>query len=261
VSVDPPPPRSVVVELCGLPGAGKSSLASAIGAMGDRLGVAFPTAGIAPDVPAGRRIARKLGLCSVETARRPALEATMIRQIVRSGQPSPAGAVSRWVQWASTQSLMGRARGVAGVHVFDEGVLQSLWSLGLRGDPEATLRTLAASVGRWSSPDLVIVLDPPVELLAGRLRDRPSSHSRLQRVSDDAELHAELVVGRSLLERLAVWWEAIAPVEASLVRMRGEHGDPGVAMVAIDAAVRRIEATTAGSYAVARRRGGSKAGP
>lgn len=252
--------RAVIVELCGLPGAGKTSLASALGHVQDGASFLRPTLGIAPDVSAERRLARKLGLVAVETIRRPVLEAKIASRIGRSGQPGTVEAVSRWVQWASTQSLMGRARGTPQVHLFDEGVVQALWSLALRGDPAATLGTLSGSVGRWSFPDVVIVLDPPVELLVRRLRDRRSAHSRLQRLSDDAELHAELVRGRALLDRLITWWRSAAPAEASVIRIGGAYHDPGVVMHAIDAAVHRIDAKPP-IVAVGGREGASAAGP
>lgn len=242
MSAEQRPPRSFIVEFCGLPGAGKTSLSSAIGQEGDGLTLSRPTRGIAPDVPTGRRLSRKLGLIAAESIRRPVLEARLAHLIGRSGQPGMGEAVSRWVQWASTQALMSRARRAPGVHVFDEGVLQALWSLGLRGDPAAALRMLTGSVGRWSAPDLVIVLDPPVDLLVRRLRDRSSEHSRLQRLTDDVELHAELVRGRTLLDRLVAWWDETSGAEASVVRIRNEQHDPAVTMVAVDAAIRRTVA-------------------
>ena len=231
-------PRSIVVEFCGLPGAGKTSLSSAVEQEWDGL-VSRPTRRIAPDVPAGRRLSRKLGLVAAEATRRPLLEARVAHRIARSEQPGAGEAAKRWVQWASTQSLMSRARRAPGVHVFDEGVLQALWSLALRGDPAATLNTLTGSGGRWSAPDLVIVVDPPVELLVRRLRDRASEHSRLQRLADDEELRAELVRGRSLLDRLVVWWDETSRIEGSVARIRGERHD---AAAAIAAAIHRVGA-------------------
>jgi AAA domain len=232
-------PRSIVVEFCGLPGAGKTSLSSAVEQEWDGLLVSRPTRRIAPDVPAGRRLSRKLGLVAAEATRRPLLEARVAHRIARSRQPGAGEAAKRWIQWASTQSLMGRARRAPGVHVFDEGVLQALWSLALRGDPSATLRVLRDSTGRWSAPDLVIVLDPPVDLLVRRLRDRSSEHSRLQRLADDVELRAELVRGRSLLERLVAWWDETSRIEGSVARIGGERHD---AAAAIAAAIHRIGA-------------------
>ena len=235
-------PRSIVVELCGLPGAGKTWLSSAIELARNGPAISRSTGRIAPDVPAGRRLSRKLGLVAAEATRRPLVEARVAHRIARSGQPGAGEAAKRWVQWASTQSLMSRARGAPGVHVFDEGVLQALWSLALRGDPAATLHTLTGSAGRWSAPDLVIVLDPPVELLVRRLRHRASEHSRLQRLADDEELRAELVHGRSLLDRLVAWWDEAFGAAAPVVRIGGERHDPAEAIAAVDAAFPRIVA-------------------
>jgi len=228
----------VIVELCGLPGAGKTSLAEAVAGVELGFPLARPALGIAPEVARGRRLVRKFGLVAGEATRRPVMEARIALRLARSGQPGPGQAASRWVQWASTQSLLRKARGADQVHLFDEGVLQALWSLSLRGDPSATLATLSRSVGRWTSPDLVIVVDPPVELVADRLRDRPSAHSRLQRLADDAELHAELVRGRALLDGLIAWWEATASAGAPVMRIAGASHDPSAVMHQIVTALR-----------------------
>jgi hypothetical protein len=232
-------PRSCIVELCGLPGAGKTSLASALGREEGSLITSMPTLGIGPEVPAALRLSRKLGLVAAASIRRPALEATMAHRIWRSGQPGPGDTASRWVQWACAQALMSRARQTPGVHLFDEGVIQALWSLGLRGDPSDALQTLTRTAGRWSRPDLVVVVDPAIDLLVRRLRDRPSRHSRVQRIDDDDQLLAELVHGGSLLDRLLAWWEEVAEGEASVVRIGDQHEDP---VSAVDAAIRRITA-------------------
>ena len=50
--------------------------------------------------------------------------------------------LGRCVQWAITQRLLTSAGRSPGVHLFDEGLLQSLWSVGLRGDVTPTLRSL-----------------------------------------------------------------------------------------------------------------------
>lgn len=232
-------PPSCIVELCGLPGAGKTWLASALGQEEGTLVTSMPALGIGPEVPTARRLSRKLGLVAAASIRRPALEATMAKRIWRSGQPRPGDTASRWVQWTGTQALMSRARQAPGVHLFDEGVIQALWSLGLRGDPAGVLEMLTGTPGRWSRPDLVVVVDPPIDLLVRRLRDRPSQHSRVQRIDDDDELHAELVRGRSLLDRLLAWWEEVAEGEASVVRVVDEQEDP---VSAVDASIRRITA-------------------
>ena len=135
-------PPSCIVELCGLPGAGKTWLASALGQEEGTLVTSMPALGIGPEVPTARRLSRKLGLVAAASIRRPALEATMAKRIWRSGQPRPGDTASRWVQWTGTQALMSRARQAPGVHLFDEGVIQALY---LRNTASKT--PLLAAVG------------------------------------------------------------------------------------------------------------------
>jgi hypothetical protein len=211
---------SLVVELCGLPGAGKSYLAREVraSAAGGDVDIRLPTAAIGPDVPAVRRIGRKLRLVTEETLRQPVPSADALRRIVGSGQGGVGPISSRWVQWVATQRLVALARSTPGVHLFDEGVTQALWSLGLRGDPSETLAALRRTVGRWERPDLIIVLDLPIELIDRRLSERGSRHSRLQDL-DAEERRAELAKGKELLDRLADWWVEVLPSDVSVARM------------------------------------------
>jgi hypothetical protein len=242
VTAPSPTPRGVVVELCGLPGAGKTSLARTIGDDPAGPRVTLPTGRVAPEVGAARRVPRKLRLALEDSVRRPGSELSMAHHILRSHQPGPAGVVSRWIQWSTTQALIDRSRSRSGVHLFDEGVLQALWSIALHGDAAATLRALRGSTRTWASPDLVLVLDPPVDVLVRRLRLRRSRHSRVQRLSDDAELRAELVRGRAILAELLVWWQETRP-GAPIVRLGDDDRDPDAAArtatEAIEALLRR----------------------
>jgi AAA domain len=212
---------SLVVELCGLPGAGKSSLAREVLASapeGD-VHIRVPTEAIGPEVPTVRRIGRKLRLVTGETVRQPVPSADAMRRIVGSGQGGVGPISSRWVQWVTTQRLMAVARRTPGVHLFDEGVTQALWSLGLRGDPSSTLAALRRTVGRWDHPDRIIVLDPPIELIDRRLSERGSRHSRLQDVADATARRAELTKGKELLDRLIDWWIEVLPSDVTITRM------------------------------------------
>jgi AAA domain len=215
---------SLVVELCGLPGAGKSTFAREVLASATQgsVRIRLPTEAIGPEVPRTRRIGRKLLLVTEETLRRPVPSADTMRRIAGSGQGGVRPVSSRWVQWVATQRLMAVARSTPGVSVFDEGVTQALWSLGLRGDPSTTLAALGRTVGRWEHPDHIIVLDLPLEVIDRRLSERGSRHSRLQDVGDAAARRAELVKGRELLERLVDWWVEVLPSDVSVTRIGEE---------------------------------------
>lgn len=212
---------SLVVEFCGLPGAGKSYLVREVLAStaGGDIDIRLPTEAIGPDVPGVRRIGRKLRLVTGETLRQPVLSVNTMRGIVGSGQGGVSPISSRWVQWMATQRLMAVARSTPGVHLFDEGVTQALWSLGLRGDPSTTLAALRRTVGRWEHPDHIVVLDLPIELIDRRLSERASRHSRLQDVTDAETRRAELAKGKELLERLVDWWVEVLPSDVSVAWM------------------------------------------
>ncbi len=234
-----------IVELCGLPGVGKSSLARDVAAgsaeRGD--GVAMPTAAIGPEVGAVRRIGRKLRLVTEESLRRPVSSGEAAWRIARSGQGGIGPVASRWVQWEATQRLMAEARSTPGVHLFDEGVTQALWSLGLRGDSSATLGALGATTGRWDHPDLIAVLDRPIETVDARLRRRGSRHSRLQDSTDDALRRAELSRGKDLFDRLVEWWAECLPAQVTIIRMiEGDGSPPAIQASGLLAAIDRRQA-------------------
>lgn len=253
--------KGLVVELCGLPGAGKSSLArdvvaGALALGADAPGVRMLTAAIGPEIPSTRRIARKLRLVTGETLRRPASAGGVGWNVARSGQGGVGPVASRWVQWEATQRLMAEARSAPGLHLFDEGVTQALWSLGIRGDPSATLDRLRRRAGRWDHPDLVAMLDLPIETVDARLSRRRSHHSRLQGTAEGALRRAELARGRELFERLLSWWAECLPADVWVIRM-GDAATPSPHRASeLLAAIDRLRAS--GAVAGPPERGGAR---
>jgi DNA polymerase III delta prime subunit len=198
--------RCLVVELCGLPGVGKTTTAHRL--LRDLRDRGYPIQGdtspVAPAVPVRRRVTTKAVLAFAETLTHPAATASGVLSIARSNQPSTAAVLRRALQWTVTQRLLRVARNQAGVHIFDEGALQALWSIGLRGSLDPVLRDLNSS-SAWASPDLVAVVDAPVEVVRDRLQARGSRHARSQSL-DSARQQAELERGRRLLDELVAWW-------------------------------------------------------
>jgi AAA domain len=217
-------PGGCVVEVCGLPGAGKSRVAAALvasagaartveaGAPADRpRPVGAPADRIGPHVPTFTRLARKLALGTREAAARPGSLAGEIRAIVHSGQEGElVGTLARVSHWVTTQRLLADARHAGGLQVLDEGVLQALWSLGLRGDVTGLVRRLERSEG-WRRPDVLVMVEAPLSVALTRLGERSSAHSRVQQLGADARL-AELRRGQELFEDLLSWWGARTPV-------------------------------------------------
>lgn len=84
--------------------------------------------------------------------------------------------------------------------VLDQGFMQAVWSIGLRGRLESPLQTLSGTTDVWSRPDRVIVVEAPLDQLAKRLRARASRHSRVQ--DSGRSTVAELDRARDLMSHL-----------------------------------------------------------
>jgi thymidylate kinase len=219
-----PATPGLVIELCGLPGAGKSTLADAlISELGSRgHAVRSGPSAIAPTVRATRRILVKASFALAETLTHPKSSAACIAAIARTRQPTFADLLRCSVQWIVTQRLLRAGRREPGVCVVDEGVLQVLWSIGLRGNPESVLHTLASSQV-WAGPDLVIVVAAPLEVVGERLASRGSRHARTQFL-DPVGQRTELEYGERLLDRLVEWWRTNNNTAGSLARVRDDMG-------------------------------------
>jgi hypothetical protein len=99
--------------------------------------------------------------------------------------------------WLYVVGLLRRARTRAGVELLDEGIYQLLWSVGFVGD-ERAVRELSSTV---PLPDVVVMVEAPLELIQARLVSRGSRDGRLDRMGD-TERHAVLVRGADLLNEL-----------------------------------------------------------
>jgi AAA domain len=224
-----------VVELFGLPGSGKSHFARELlrGSAEIEMPVNLPGAGVGPAVPSLPRMARKLGLVAGQMLQRPVPSCIAMRSIVSAQRPRTEG-LSRCVQWAVTQRLLTSAGRRPGVHLFDEGLLQALWSVALRGDVTPTLRVLERRSGRSAMPDLVVVVHASIDEIEDRLAARHSRHSRVQEHHDPIARRRELARGAELVRSLVAWWERVAPGPGRLIEIRNDPGlDPHGEAVAL----------------------------
>lgn len=199
-----------VVELVGIPGAGKSRLTRALVDDLSVCGVPVhtPQARLGPAVPVARRLSRKAGSCVHGAVARPLVTARVTAGLVRSGQPRPADLAGRLVQWLVADALTGTGRRRRGVTVLDEGPVQALWSTGLRGDVTPLLAALERRAPT-AGADVLVVVRVPADVALARLAARPSQHSRTQRLPA-ADRLAELERGAALLDRLVEWWSGAA---------------------------------------------------
>ncbi len=190
------------MELCGLPGSGKTTLAGLTCEVLTRQGVRCRVAdrGVSAAAAAPARIGRRALGTARESARHPLSSTEAVRAVVASRQARPRDTLAAVARWLAVRDLVDRSRTAGGVNLFEEGLVQRLWSLALRAEHDVVPR-LWDGLRPRSRTDLVVVVDVPVEVAASRLAQRASRHSRTQQLPP-ALLLAELERGHDLLERL-----------------------------------------------------------
>lgn len=229
------PPRPLVIELCGLPGAGKTTIASQLvtGLMNRGVTARVVDRYVSADVSCPARLSRKAATLVRVVTSNPRGEFAAAR-LLSSGQPSSRDKVALPVQWWVAKEVLARSRLLSGVAVAEEGLVQALWSAGLvmRHDSAAELVRLAQTA---VTADVVAHVDVPLHVAIDRLRNRQSRHSRVQRMGGQQQL-AVLEAGNSLLHRLLEQWVSRDLSQVLLVdgrrpdageRLAGEIATPG----------------------------------
>jgi thymidylate kinase len=187
-----------VVEFCGLPGSGKTSVATEVCRALRSAGVDARVADLPVSAAAPRpaRVARRAGLASWESVTGPAGALRTARQVAWT-RPTVRDGAALLAQLLTVRRLAARAVQRPGISLLEEGTVQTLWSLALRAHGPLP------DVAGWGGPtsDLVVHVDCPTDVALERLARRPSRHSRTQRL-DAAEQAPELEHGRRVLDQL-----------------------------------------------------------
>lgn len=195
---------SMVVELCGLPGAGKTTIARALAEQLRSQGVDTWVADehVSASAPLVPRLFHKAVSVAAALSATPTAELRAAR-VLGSGQSSVRDMIALPVLWWTRKHVVARSRRSSGVATLEEGLVQALWSAALRStaNPSQSLVDLAESATR---PDVVVHVDVPPRLALERLSSRPSRHSRVQRLAEEDQLsamrHGEAVLSEILSE-------------------------------------------------------------
>lgn len=213
----------VIIEFFGLPGAGKSVVAAelveALRADGDPAYLASSVTG--PDARTGLRYLRKGVEILGVLLRRPRASFVLLYSLHRSGQRSTVQTLKRWADFMVAQGLMISSRSPGSV-ILDQGILQAIWSIGLQGDLKGPLDSLVANRLDWRLPDVVVVVQAPIDEIVARLVSRPSRHSRLQ---DDISAAAASMEGaQRLMSEVLDEAQALGLAKESMISIENRRG-------------------------------------
>ena len=239
--------NALTVEFVGLPGVGKSRIAGRLFSRLDARGihVAQPSYDLAHGISRPRRVLLKSLAVAGQLLRDPGSLWRAFGTVRSTGQPLSAfGQFKLAFNWVLAVSLARRARTRGGVSLFDEGLFQGLWSLGLEGD----LAIVEELVGRLpelaSLPDCLVISRASLSTVEERVRKRADNDSRMDaRLEDEPELLAK---GTAALERIVARAELeLVPRGLSVLEVINETDadlERGVGMLA-----ERIEAHQRGA--------------
>jgi hypothetical protein len=182
--------RSVVIEFVGLPGAGKSTLSHRVASILQQRGwqVEQPTYSVDHEMRTWERLLLKLRLVSAEAIFHFACAVPSVKAILATRQASAADFIRLTVNWLFMSSLLRKADRRTGVHIFDEGLLNALWSIGFSATSPGTAGILGELARQRSTPVVVALIEADITAVRERLSRRKHGHSRLERVgpTDDA---------------------------------------------------------------------------
>jgi thymidylate kinase len=167
----------LLVTFVGLPGTGKSTLTSRVAEALRQRGIPCRVC----DETAFRKTRNKAAWVLREVAARPWRSIRAVRGIVATRQRSVLDLVKMVVNWFCLSFLIRRAAAAGGVGLFDEGLFQALWSIGLGARNEDWLNSLALLDPVPPAPTLTVVLQSRLETIERRLAARPVCCSRLER--------------------------------------------------------------------------------
>lgn len=205
--------RALLVELIGLPGVGKTTLATEVQATlrAARIpvGLAFSRTRDAP-LPV-RRLRDALSVAALG-ARKPGIVSSAARAVAASRQRSAYDGVKVLHNWLNVTAEVERARRVSAVTLFDQGPCQALWSIGF----SATTADLSGLVDRlvrhMPRPDLLVVVEADADTILTRLHGRAGRASRLDPARSGVASAADLTRPHSLLDLITERATGIAPL-------------------------------------------------
>jgi hypothetical protein len=165
----------LLVTFVGLPGSGKTALCDRVVQILRRRGAACDQS----DETAFRRLGHKSAWAAREALGHPGYALRSLWAIAATRQRSLVDLVRMLANWFARSFLIRRAARAPGIHVFDEGLFQAVWSIGFTARKENWQFSLPAF--SLCASGLTIVVEASLATVARRLADRPGCNSRLEK--------------------------------------------------------------------------------
>jgi predicted kinase len=205
--------HGVVVEFIGLPGSGKSTIAHALAELLRRRGAAVSEPTWRNDHASRRssRTLRKAGLALAASARDPLRAGAVVQWIAESAQPTIRATMMLTLNALYLAEASSRCARVPGIHIFDQGVLQQLWSLLYQaGNSEDAERRCAEQIAACGTRLHVVLVDAPLGTLTERLAARSGGASRLEQHLRHSDAQAALRRATSAQRRVEAVADALS---------------------------------------------------
>lgn len=209
----------MTVEFVGAPAVGKSYLH---GHLARLTGVDAHDREVAPVDEQPRAVVqrRKVRDAVFFTVRHPRTTASLTGVVRRSRQKQAREGVTKLVNLLAE---LHRAGSGSDLRISEQGVLQAIWSLGLRASKSPT-QTLLQHCRPWL-PHTALLVTVDRDEVARRLGDRDAGRSRL----DGAPAHVvdlELARGDQLMEQLLTLWEGLDADHRVIELTNARNADP-----------------------------------
>lgn len=183
--------NSFIVEFIGLPGVGKTTVSNRVAALLRQRGISVNELSNIELFKHRKykRIIRKGIFIAREVIFNPKGVWLSARIIISSKQRSIKDLIKVFLNWVYVSSMKKSCIEVYGVHLFDQGIFQALWSIGF-GATAVDFPSLAKILfNSLEVPHVVVILNAGQDIIEKRLKKRTICHTRLEKWKlDDGQI-------------------------------------------------------------------------